>query len=140
MRKIDKSNGWSLGRTTIKYDDYGNEIEQIHFNRYEKICSKKTCKYSLTGKHITIIEYLDDYDNAGDIHYISESKFDKNNNIIEEFTEHPHNNINSGYKIVSSGSEYKYYYNFDEQGNWVKKTENQDSKPINIKEREIDYH
>lgn len=144
---------------TYKYDSKGNIIENKSYNVDGGLIMTRICKYDENGNKIKDSElcifdkklsnnYTYKYDKYGNeiekITYDSDStlisrwtyKYDNNRNIIEE----------SGFLIDEyepSGSLSRtliYKYEFDQQGNWIKKIEFENNIPTCIFERKYEYY
>ena len=123
------SDGRIAGHTTIyKYDKNGNEIEcdNCGFDG-TAVDYKKTHKYDEKGNKIESKGILDD----GSLHFKRSFEYDENGNETER------NSYNSDGSL-----DYKYTskYEFDKQGNWIKRIEFKDGIPTYILERQYEYY
>lgn len=120
--------------TDVKYYVKGNMVE-IQYNKFQKT----TSKYDSRGNLLEVVaidnwvEYEEGYDSLGVKnkpkyygHTIKSSfKYDDKNNLIE-------------YKVPAGKLTYK--YNFDKNGNWIKRIQFNDDEPDEISERLIVYY
>ncbi len=116
----------------FKYDVNGNTLEETEIDSEGNIRSKIICKYDSEGNNIekiTTTNYGEDNITENKV----ENKYDKNGNIVETEDSWKTRNYN---KVVK----YKYTYEFDKVGNWVKQTEFKDDKKSHELERTIEYY
>ncbi|WP_157730166.1 hypothetical protein [Tenacibaculum jejuense] len=115
----------------FKYDQKGNKIESIEKYKYnpEGVVKKKTFEYNDNNENSKTTTY-DPFGKK--IKNFYTFVYDKDGNKIEE------NIHNSNGKLTSK---WIYKYEFDNQGNWIKKTEfDQGLFPKNIIERTYKYY
>ncbi|WP_299837249.1 hypothetical protein [uncultured Tenacibaculum sp.] len=115
----------------FKYDEKGNKIERTQKYVYnpDTALNKRTFEYDESGRNIRINTY-DPFGKNIKSHY--DFVYDDGGNKIEE------NILNPNGKLTSK---WIYKYEFDEKGNWIKKTEfDQGIFPKNIIERTYEYY
>ncbi len=126
----DSSNKLTLERF-FKYDEKGNKIERTQKYAYnpDTTISKRTFEYNDSGQNTRITTY-DPFGKTVKSHY--DFAYDKKGNKIEE------NILNPDGKITSK---WIYKYEFDKQGNWIKKTEFAEGLyPKTIIQRKYEYY
>ena len=129
--KIEVNNYYSDGRLilkiTYKYDENGNNIEECYHYEDGILSEKHTYKYDENGN---IIE-RNDYNFSSSLDKKYTYKYDEKGNIIEI------NNYNSDGRL---DSKYTYKYKYDKNNNWIQQVEYKNNKPIQIRERIIEYY
>ena len=121
-----KPDGRLRSRFASKYDTNGNEIEWIMHIKSGSIDSKVTYKYDTNGNRIERISYED-----GSLFAKTTYKYDTNGNKIE----------NNRYIFdVNLDEKFTYKYNYDQIGNWTKRTEYKNGIAKTITERKIVYY
>jgi len=117
------SNGRLGNRSTYKYDEKGNNIEINWYNPDGSLSYWKTDKYNEKGNRIESNWYTSDSSLYRRVIY------DEKGNEIEKYN--------------SDGilkSKWTFKYEFDKQGNWVKRIDFEDSIPKFLLEREYEYY
>ncbi|MDF4202227.1 hypothetical protein PXD56_04645 [Maribacter sp. SA7] len=161
------SNSYSQGKWMYKYDENGNQIEFIEHHR-GKVYKRTIYKYNEKGEIIQETLYntdnllveraIFDYDKNGNkilinmfapderIRFRSAYKYDDRNNRIEEinFLKFGDDKADLEYAIANDLDKYKehftYAYEYDNEGNWVKKTKYNNGEVVFISEREYTYY
>ncbi len=140
-------------RFTFKYDDSGNKIEENRYNNIEEYKHYlNQCLYSQkTYRNKGDLVEVQEFDSEGSLKFENICKYDKDGNLIEkdsysvdggvEFKYTNRYNLN-GDLIESDmcGDDFKYTYEYDKKGNWVKQTEYKNKIPQRITERFIAYY
>ncbi len=123
-----KPNGRLDWKTTYKYDDRRNKIEMNDYYAKSKLIGKLTYIHDSEGNEIEINNYISD-NQLIDKKIL---KYDEKKNIIEE----------NWYDFKSGNllDRITLKYNYDKQGNWIKKTLFRNDEPMEIIEREIEYY
>lgn len=115
-------------RETYTYDDKGNKIELNKYNSNNSLESRETYKYdekgNLTEKYMFRLKTTF---NTGEND--ADSKEKKNEN--------QYNGINDDGNLEMA---FTYKYDYDEKGNWIKKTYFKNQIPIHMYEREYEYY
>ena len=145
-------NGVLMGTNTYIYDTYGNNIETDNFDGKGKPLGKIICTYD--GRRLKTAE--DAYAAKGEImtkkkfqyeyrgNLTQQQNFDNNGKLVEKnvfvFNEQGDENLwnnfdRTGYAIYN----YTYKYEYDSHGNWIKKWQMKDGKPVFVNVREITY-
>jgi hypothetical protein len=154
------SDGTLTGKVTYKYDEKGNQIEMIVYDREGKLSRKQTRLYDKRGNNVESVLSFEsmnnnettfkmNYDEKGNMiyresyDYIGQKKsketykYDENRNEIEADQElQTESGISYSYKTTTK-------YVFDQFKNWTKMVRVLDftnSKNIIILEREIEYY
>jgi hypothetical protein len=110
-----------------KYDYKGNKIEENSYNSDGSLDSKWTYKYDDKGNQIE----LNSYNSDGSLSIKWTYKYDDKGNKIEE------NSYNSDGSLISK---WTFIYEFDKQGNWIKRIDFKNEIPEFILEREYEYY
>jgi hypothetical protein len=115
--------------STYKNDSNGNRIEENDFDLDNKLCNRVTFKYDDKGNKIEENRFNPD----GTPDFKITTSYDDKGNIIEE------SKTNSGGYVYYK---YIYKYEYDSNGNWVKRTDyvSELNIPKIIIEREIAYY
>ena len=148
-----RADGSLRDKYVYKYDKNGNRIEKSEYNSDEELKRKYIYKYDEKGNRIEKSKYKSDgnlrykyiykYDEEGNS--IETSKYKSNESLDFKFTnkfDENGNKIESN-KFNSEGSlksEWNYEYQYDEQGNWIKKVGFENGTPTYIREREFEYY
>lgn len=128
----DVDDGTLYGKYEIyKYDNNQNIIEK---DGYDYNLLNEVWTYTYDAKGNIIVEK--DSDKSGFNHYISISKYDITNNLIESRFIGRSNGMNRDTILKST---YK-YENYDKNGNWLKEISIQNDTEIQIIERKIEYY
>jgi hypothetical protein len=139
--------------TTSIYDGYGNRIEDDNFDGKGKSMGKvlytydsrrlKTSEdaYSADGNIMTKKKFQ--YEFRGKLS--QQQNFDNNGKLVEKnvFVFNDKGDENEWTNFDRTGFvvyKYTYTYEYDAQGNWIKKTQLQDGKPVFYTLREIVYN
>ena len=117
-----KSDGSLSYKSTYKYDEKGNQIEVNSSLGY-----KGTYKYDEKGNRIEDNFYESD----GSLSSKSTYKYDEKGNRIEDNSENLYRDLDR---------KWTYKYEFDKQGNWIKRIDFRDYIPKFILEREYEYY
>jgi len=150
----------SLEFYNCSYDEKGKLIERCHYNSSGNLIQKDLWCFNEAGNQTLYCAFNNDsilyyksicsnpdngiikrwesysYNSDGTMHSIKKSNYDENFNIISE-------NIfysNEKWSGQKEPGNYIYKYEFDNQGNWIEKTEFLDEFPIRITIREIKYY
>jgi hypothetical protein len=142
IEKTEYINGDLSLKYNYKYNSKGNLVEKLTFLNNGVLETKEFYKYDLNGHPIETIQYFNGklrlrvnykYDTKGniieEIDYIKTNgisrmqktlnKYDKNGNKIEIITSgdtnHPLTDANEKFRLIEK-------YEYDERGNWIKKT------------------
>ncbi len=121
------SDGSLEDKTTYLYDDRGNKVKRDCYNSDGSLRIKWTYQYNDRNKLIKLAKYNAD----GSLRFKNIYQYDDRGNKFRQ----------DCYK--SDGSlRYKntWKYQYDNQGNWVRKIEYQDGNPEFILEQEIEYY
>lgn len=113
-------------KATYAYNKKGNRIEEQIFTSEGKLFSKWKYQYDESGNRIIKERYLPNDRPDCKLVY----KYDENHNK----THWKH--FGSDGQLISEGT---YVYEYDSHGNWTKKTKMENSEPIYILKREIEY-
>lgn len=131
MEQEDKKSGNSNPlfnyKHYFKYDEKGQLIERIANRANGAFAFKYGFKYDDNGNKTEWTRHGADNSILEKVVY----KFDAKNNLIEETKYKPDGSVKEAYT---------YSYEFDKKNNWIRQKKMQDSKVIEIKEREIKYH
>lgn len=120
-----------LGRKdTWKYDGKGNVIENIWYKSNGSIVKKWIYKYDDKKNIIEEIIYNSNSNSDYTLYY----KYDDKGNEIEVNTYSLDEDLRTKHTCQS------YNYNYDETGNWTKRTEFENAITIEITAREIEYY
>lgn len=114
------------GKSTYKYDDKGNKIEENWYNPDCSFNDKSTYKYDDKGNEIEWNSYNAD----GSLDNKYTYQYDDMGNQIEW------NRYKADGILYSKGT---YEYEFDNIVNWIKKAEFNNDMPYEITERELTY-
>lgn len=134
IEKTEYSNGDLSLKYNYKYNSKGNLVEKLTFLRNGVLETKEFYKYDLNGHPIETIQYFN-----GKLRLRVNYKYDTKGNIIEEIDYIKTNGISriqktlniydkNGNKIeiITSDATEKFRqtetYEYDERGNWIKKT------------------
>ena len=151
---VDNEGGYDDYKYFMKYDKYGNQIEQFkqknngekklnfkkEFNSDSYIINKttfnsdgsrKSMKTWNRNKMNITIEYINYKSKRGLFYRALKTIYDNNGNKKERIKYNPNGSVNI---------KQTYSYEFDKQGNWVKRIDYKNNKPIYLLEREIDYY
>lgn len=145
-------NGVLLGTSTYLYDGYGNNIEADNFDGKGKPLGKILCTYdgrrlrtnedAYTGKGEIMTKKKMQYEYRGKL--TQQQNFDNNGKLVEKnifvFNDQGDENLwtnfdRTGYVVYN----YTYKYEYDSHGNWTKKWQLKDGKPVFVSLREIVY-
>jgi len=121
------SDGVFIEKTTFKCDENGNKIECFFYDSDNVLESKETHKYDKNGNEI---EYCS-YDQNGVFEEKTTFKNNQMGNLIEC-------NIYDSENVLESKETYE-YNDFDEKGNWIKRTKFEDNIPKLVTNRNIEY-
>lgn len=146
------SNSNSYEKTTFEYDNKGNIIVKTRFDINDSLISRDTCKYDTKGNKIesrfytksTALKLSYKYDNNGNRIeeywcWLANSSFMKK--IISKYNDK--GNVIEAYSYKADGSidnKFTYNYDYDEAGNWIKKTPFENGTAKNSIERKIVYY
>lgn len=161
------SSSYSQGKWMYKYDENGNQTEFIVHHR-GKVYKRTNYKYNEKGKVIEETLYntddllveraIFDYDENGNkilikmfapderLKFRSTYKYDDRNNRIEEinFLKFGDDKANLEYAIANDLDKYKehftFTYEYDNEGNWIKKTKYNNGEVVFVSEREYTYY
>jgi hypothetical protein len=139
-------------RESYKYDNKGNAIEQIEYNSNDRLILRHVYKYdgkgnqveSSTYSSLASLEerYTHKYDDKGN--RIETNAYDSNGNLeskgtwtYDKYNNPIQNNWFNKKGVLSSA--YRYEYEYDQQGNWIKKIEFEKNVPQKVILREIIY-
>lgn len=150
-----KPDGSFSRKYSNKYDDKGNNIEENHYGPDGSLYGKVTYKYNDKGNNIEQNWYMSDGSLTEKLIY----KYDNMGNNIEEYSYKSDGSLNKKqtYKYDNKGNKiefnlyntegsldntsiFTFNYNYDINGNWIKKTEFINGIPQKIIEREIKYY
>ncbi len=108
------------------YDEKGNQTDYKLFKR-DTLKTEIRHKYDDKGNNTEWCTF-----NNGKLEVKWTNTYDKNGTLVES----------TGFKADSSSSHNFtiHFENFDKEGNWLKWVEMKDGKPIEIKERTIEYY
>ena len=148
-RVVDK--GVLNERFSYKYNSKGNMIEQYSYFANGQIAQKWIMEYDKNQNRTKISEYnhknllekitYNTYDSKKNL--IHQKEVDENENLQNEQTlvyDIYNNEIEKIQNSLSEGSfQRKIDYTYDNQGNWTKKIQYFNQKPIKITQREIVY-
>jgi len=158
------SDGSLYIKWTYKYDDKGNQIEANQYYTRKGIRVKVECTYKYTGKGNKIkwcnvyhendlfCKTMEKYNDKGNIveeksyysaGYLSSKdtwKYDDKGNLIEKNRRYRSDDSNKSTDEWVYDTKLTYKYEYDNQGNWVKKIGYRDTIPSYIIEREIEYY
>jgi hypothetical protein len=145
--KIEELENDSLtGVSLFKNDSLGRIIQEEEFDSKNALVTKKVYEYNENG----LVTKISKYRLSNCISSIVEYIFDENNNLIEE------NEVVNDFFILKKfdlmgnlilsvnepyiGAVFKYIYTYDQNNNWIRKTEYYNGIPQEIEEREITYY
>ncbi len=139
---------------TFKYDEMRNRIEEKQYCSDDRLRIKRTYKYDNKGNMIE--EKWQDFDSFKTKKYVY--KYDNKGNIIEKYRYASDGSLDrkSSYKYDNNGNmikmkdsyhndnamlenKYTFEYYYDEQGNWTRRIQFENSIPKYILVREIKY-
>ena len=115
------------GKSTYKYDEKGNITERVLRSDSAQEKRKYTSKYDEKGNKIENNRYNSD----GSLSFKYTSKYDEKGNKIEN------NEYNSDGSLDKKKT---YEYEYDKQGNWIKRIEFTNGIPEYILERQYEYY
>src|SRR5690554_1197246 len=121
------SDGSLNSKIIYKYDEKGNQIEQNEYNSDGSLNSKIIYKYDEKGNQIE----QNGYNSDGSLYSKIIYKYDEKRNKIEENLYNSDGSLDR--KLTSN-------YEYDKQGNWIKRIDYTDEIPKFILEREYEYY
>jgi hypothetical protein len=112
-------------RTTTRYDSKGHALEINKFNENRRLISQ--IKLDNMGLHLADIRYNED----GSLQSVVARKYDEwaNETLGDRF-----------FTKDSVRQKYRYDYEYDKTGNWIKNTTFKNDKPLQATERKIEYY
>jgi hypothetical protein len=149
-----RNNFFQQQHTTVylDYDKKGREQKLTHCDSDGNILAVRSYSYGRQGNKNEVFEdmeletrscYSSVYDSNGN--EIESKELDSEGNIVNklvsEYDHHDQVTERISYRADGSLIRYKSYeYQYDQKQNWIKKTEYQDSIPLSISIREIEYY
>lgn len=115
-----------IKRVQIAYDQYGNRIKYQFFNNRNQLTSINEYKYNEKG----LLETFDVYSATGELTAIYRYTY---NELGFKQTQHQETYADGDKR------DYKFEYEYDDKGNYVKIIFIKDNKPVIYRERQIKY-